>query len=50
MLDERENDGSSLIAIQPTFDKSLISLRTDTLTDWKLNKDQTSFNDVLNSF
>ena len=49
-MDEKENDGSSLIAIHPSFDKLLISLRTASVVEWKLQKDQVSFNDILDSF
>ena len=50
LMDEKEEDGSSLIAIHPTFDKLLISLRTASVVEWKLQKDEVSFNDILDSF
>lgn len=50
LMDEKDSDGTSLIAIHPSFDKLLISLRTATASEWKLQKDQVSFNDILDSF
>jgi hypothetical protein len=50
LLDERDEDGSSLIAIHPSFDKLLTSLRTAVANEYKLDKTETSFNDVLDAF
>jgi hypothetical protein len=40
---------SGLIAIDPKFDKLIISLRTAVANEMKLDKQQTSFNDILDS-
>lgn len=40
---------SGLIAIDPRFDKLIISLRTAVANEMKLDKQQTSFNDLLDS-
>ena len=40
----------SLIAIHPSFDKLLTSLRTATANVYKLDKQESSFNDVLDAF
>ncbi len=43
-------DPKQFILIHPMFDKLLISLRTAVATEYKLQKDQTSYNDILDSF
>jgi hypothetical protein len=50
LLEETEEDGSSLIAIHPSFDKLLTSLRTAVANEYKLDKEQTSYNDILDAF
>jgi hypothetical protein len=50
LLDERDEDGSSLVAIHPSFDKLLTALRTAVANEYRLDKTETSFNDVLDSF
>jgi hypothetical protein len=50
LLDERDEDSSSLIAIHPSFDKLLTSLRTAVANEYRLDKTETSFNDVLDAF
>jgi len=40
---------SGLIAIDPSFDKLIVSLRTAVANEMKLVKQQTSFNDLLDS-
>jgi hypothetical protein len=50
LLDERDEDGSSLIAIHPSFDKLLTSLRTAVANEYKLDKQETSYDDVLDAF
>lgn len=50
LLEEKDEDGSSLIAIHPSFDKLLTALRTAVATEYKLSKEQTSFNDILDAF
>jgi hypothetical protein len=50
LLEETEDDGSSLIAIHPTFEKLLTSLRTAVANEYKLDKEQTSYDDILDAF
>jgi hypothetical protein len=50
LLEETEEDGSSLIAIHPTFEKLLTSLRTAVATEYKLRKEETAYNDILDAF
>jgi hypothetical protein len=50
LLEEKDEDGSSLIAIHPSFDKLLTALRTAVANEYKLDKTETSFNDVLDAF
>ena len=50
LLEEKEEDGSSLIAIHPSFEKLLTSLRTAIANEYKLQKDDTSYNDILDAF
>lgn len=50
LLEEREEDGSSLIAIHPSFEKLLTSLRTAIANEYKLQKEDTSYNDILDAF
>jgi hypothetical protein len=39
-----------MIAIHPSFDKLLTSLRTAVADEYKLDKTETSFNDILDAF
>ena len=50
LLEETEEDGGSLIAIHPSFEKLLTSLRTAIANEYKLDKEQTSYNDILDAF
>jgi hypothetical protein len=50
LLEETEEDGSSLIAIHQSFDNLLTSLRTAVAIEYKLDKEQTSNNDILDAF
>jgi hypothetical protein len=50
LLDETDEDGSSLVAIHPSFDKLLTSLRTAVANEYRLQKEETSFNDILDAF
>jgi hypothetical protein len=50
LLDEKEEDSSSLIAIHPSFENLLTSLRTAVANEYKLDKEQTSYNDLLDAF
>ncbi|CAN5378125.1 hypothetical protein BH18THE2_BH18THE2_25220 [soil metagenome] len=50
LLDEKEEDGSSLIAIHPVFDILLTSLRTAVANEYRLDKEVTSYNDILDAF
>jgi hypothetical protein len=49
VLDEKDYDGSSLVAIHLSFQKLLVSLRQP-LQRMKLQKEQTLHNDILDSF
>jgi hypothetical protein len=49
IMEETEEDGSSLIAIHPNFNKLLTALRTAVANEYRLDKEQTAFNDVLDS-
>jgi len=50
LLEEREEDGSSLIAIHSRFDKLITALRTAVANEYRLDKEQTSYNDLLDAF
>jgi hypothetical protein len=50
LLEETEEDGSSLIAIHPSFNKLLTALRIAVANEYKLDKEQTSYNDILDAF
>ena len=50
LMEETDEDGSSLIAIHPSFDKLLTALRTAVATEFRLDKEQTAFDDILDAF
>jgi hypothetical protein len=50
LLEENDEDGSRLIAIHPSFDKLLTSLRTVVANEYKLDKQETSYDDILDAF
>jgi hypothetical protein len=50
LMEETEANGSSLIAIDKRFDKLITSLRTATAAEYRLQKEETSFNDALDAF
>jgi hypothetical protein len=51
LLEETEEDGSSLVVINKgTFQKLVAALRTAIAIEYKLDKEQTSYNDILNAF
>jgi hypothetical protein len=51
LLEEKEEDGSSLIAIhKEKFHKLVTALRTAVANEYKLDKEQTSYNDILDAF
>ena len=51
LLDEREEDGSSLIQIdRERFHKLVTSLRTAVANEYKLQKEVSSFNDIMDAF
>ena len=50
LLEETEEDGSSLITIHPSFENLITALRTAVSNEYKLSKDETSFNDTLDAF
>ena len=49
LLEERDEDGSSLISIHPRFEKFITSLRTAVANEYKLSKEETSYNDILDA-
>jgi hypothetical protein len=50
LMEETEEDGSSLIAISKKFDKLLTGLRTAVANEYKLDKEVTSYSDTLDAF
>jgi hypothetical protein len=51
LLDEKEEDGSSLIQIdRERFHKLVTALRTAVANEYKLDKEQTTWNDILDAF
>jgi hypothetical protein len=51
LLEERDEDCSSLIAIdRERFHKLVTALRTAVANEYKLDKEQTSYNDLLDAF
>jgi len=51
LLEETEEDGSSLVVInKDTFHKLVTALRTAIAIEYKLDKEQTSYNDILDAF
>ena len=51
LMEETDEDGSSLIAIhKERFDKLVTALRTAVANEYKLDKEVTIFNDLLDAF
>jgi hypothetical protein len=50
LLEEKDEDGSSLVAIHPSFEKLLTALRTAVASEYKLDKQETTYNDILDAF
>jgi hypothetical protein len=50
LMEETEEDGSSLVAIDKCFDKLLTGLRTAVANEYKLDKEVTSYNDIVDAF
>jgi hypothetical protein len=51
LLEEKEEDGSSLLAIdREKFHKLVTALKTAVANEYKLDKEQTSYNDILDAF
>jgi hypothetical protein len=51
LMEETEEDGSSLIAIRKDeFYKLITGLRTAVANEYKLDKEQTSYNDIVDAF
>jgi hypothetical protein len=50
LMEETEEDDSSLIAIDKHFDKLLTGLRTAVANEYKLDKEVTSFDDLVDAF
>jgi hypothetical protein len=43
-------DDDGLVAIHPSFDKLLIGLRTATAIEYKLDKTETAYDDIVDAF
>jgi hypothetical protein len=50
LLEETDEDGSSLVAIHKRFDKLLTGLRTAVANEYKLDKEVTSYDDIVDAF
>jgi hypothetical protein len=50
LMEETDEDGSSLIAIDKSFDKLLTGLRTAVANEYKLDKEVTSYDDIVDAF
>jgi hypothetical protein len=50
LMEETDEDGSSLIAIDKRFDKLITGLRTAVANEYKLDKEVSSFNDLTDAF
>ena len=50
LMEETDEDGSSLIAIDRSFDKLLTGLRTAVANEYKLDKEVTSYNDIVDAY
>jgi hypothetical protein len=48
-MEETEEDGSSLIAIDKRFDKLLTGLSTAVANEYKLQKEETSYDDIVDA-
>jgi hypothetical protein len=49
-MEETEEDGSILIAIDKRFGKLLTGLRTAVANQYKLEKEETSYDDIIDAF
>ena len=49
LMEETDEDGSSLIAIDKRFDKLLTGLRTAVANEYKLDKEVTSYDDIVDA-
>ena len=50
LLEENDEDGSGLVRIHSSFEKLLTALRTANSNEYKLLKNKTSYNDILDGF
>jgi hypothetical protein len=50
LMEETEEDGSGLIAIDKRFVKLLTGLRTAVANEYKLRKEETSYDDIVDAF
>ena len=50
LMEETDEDGSSLVAIHKRFDKLIIALRTAVANEYKLEKELSVFNDLTDAF
>jgi hypothetical protein len=49
-MEEIEEDGKSVIAIDKRYDKLLTGPRTAVANEYKLDKEVTSYNDIVDAF
>jgi hypothetical protein len=50
LMEETDEDGSSLIAIDKRFDKLLTRLRTAVANEYKMDKEVTCYDDIVDAF
>jgi hypothetical protein len=50
LMEETDEDGSSLVSIHKQFDKLLTGLRTAVGTEYKLDKENTVYDDLVDAF
>jgi hypothetical protein len=50
LMEETDEDGTSLVAIHKKFDKLLTGLRTAVANEYKLNKEDTVYADLVDAF
>ena len=50
LMEETDEDGSSLIAIDKSFDKLLTGLRTAVANEYKLDKENTVYDDLVDFY
>ena len=50
LVEDTDDDGSSLVAIHKRFDKLLTGLRTAVANEYKLDKKETVYDDLVDAF